>query len=171
MDHQPPTANSHQPPTATNRQPPTATNRQPPTAANRYRRPTANRQPLPTATNHRSPTINRRQPPPTATNRQLPTANRQPPPTMVKHMECPRAFSGKLVTGHFFRTALVTKSLDDNIFVVLACKIDAKKLCLHISEKQKPSVSGSIFMCNCIIQRVCSLYMNSEAWLYCCNCQ
>ena len=77
-DHQPPTANSHQPPTATSRQP------------------------LPTATNHQSPTTNRRQPPLTATNRQLLTANRQLPPTMVEHMECPRAFLGKLVPEHFF---------------------------------------------------------------------
>ena len=106
----PPTANCHQPPTATNRQPPTTTNRQPPTAANRQRRPTANCQSLPTATNHQSPTTNRRQPPPTAINRQLPTANRQLPPTanrqlpptMVEHMECPRAFLGKLVLEHFF---------------------------------------------------------------------
>ena len=106
-----PTANSHQPPTATNRQPPTAANRQRrPTAANRQRRPTANCQPLPPATNHQSPTTNRCQPPPTPTNRQLPTANcqlpptanRQPPPTMVEHMECPRAFLGKLVPEHFF---------------------------------------------------------------------
>ena len=80
----PPTANSHQPPTATNHQPPTATNRQPPTAS------------------HQPPTANHCQPPPTATNRQLPTANRQPPPTMVEHMECPRAFLGKLVPEHFF---------------------------------------------------------------------
>ena len=87
--------------------PPTA-NRQPPTATNRQRRPTANCQPLPPTTNHQSPTTNGRQPPPTATNHQLPTANRQspptanrqPPPTMVEHMECPRAFLGKL--EHFF---------------------------------------------------------------------
>ena len=116
-DHQPPTANRHQPPTATNRQPPTATNRQPPTAANRQRRPTANCQPPPTtnhqpptATNRQLPTANR-QPPPTANRQPPPTANRQPPPTMVEHMECPRAFLGKLVPEqHFFsfplRTAL-----------------------------------------------------------------
>ena len=108
-DHQPPTANHQPPPTADRRQPPAATNRQPPTTANRHQPPT---------TNHQSPTTNRCQPPPTATNHQLPTANRQPPPTanrqppptMVEHMECPRAFLGKLVPEHFFfplRTALV----------------------------------------------------------------
>ena len=44
----------------------------------------------------------RRRRPPTTTNRhQPPFANRQPPPTMVEHMECPRAFLGKLVPEHF----------------------------------------------------------------------
>ena len=105
----PPTANRQLPSTTNRHQPPT-TNRQPPTATNRQRRPTANCQPLPAASNHQPPATNRRQPPPTATNRQLPTANRQPPPTanrqlpptMVEHMECPRAFLGKLVPEHFF---------------------------------------------------------------------
>ena len=49
--------------------------------------PTANRQ-LPSTTN-------RHQPQPTASGDQL-------PPTMVEHMECPRAFLGKLVPEHFF---------------------------------------------------------------------
>ena len=91
--HQPPTTNCHQPPpTASGDQPPTANHCQPP--------PTTNHQP-PTAANHH-------QPPPTAScqlptaNRQPPTANRQPPPTMVEHMECPRAFLGKLFLEHFF---------------------------------------------------------------------
>ena len=96
--------------TANRQPPPTANHQPPPIAANRQRRPTANRQPLPTTTNHQSPTTNCRQPPPTATNRQLPTASRQlvptryrqPPPTMVEHMECPRAFLGKLCNGTFF---------------------------------------------------------------------
>ena len=39
---------------------------------------------------------------PTANRQPPPTANRQPPPTMVEHMECPRAFLGKLVPEHFF---------------------------------------------------------------------
>ena len=83
-----------------------------------YRGARATLPPLPTATNRQSPTTNRRQLPPTATNRQLPSANRQlppttnrqPPPTMVGHMECPRAFLGKLCNGTLFffllRTAL-----------------------------------------------------------------
>ena len=85
----PSTANRHQPPptASTNRrQPPAATNRQLPTTANRLQPPTA---------------ANHHQPPPNA-NCQLPTANRQLPPTMVEHMECPRAFLGKLVPEHFF---------------------------------------------------------------------
>ena len=91
--HQPPTTNRHQPP-ATNRcQPPAATNRQLPTTANRLQPPTASHQPPPTTPNRQLPTANR-QPPP--------TANRQLPPTMVEHMECPRAFLGKLVLEHFF---------------------------------------------------------------------
>ena len=98
----PPTANHQPPPTANHQSPPTANGDQPPTANHC--------QPPPTAANHQSPTTNRRQPPPTATNHQLPTANRQlpptanrqPPPTMVEHMECPRAFLGKLVPEHFF---------------------------------------------------------------------
>ena len=83
-DHRPPTANSHQPPTATNRQLPSTANRHQPPTTNRQRRPTANHC----------------QPPP--------TANRQPPPTMVEHMECPRAFLGKLVPEHFFFSPLRT---------------------------------------------------------------
>ena len=91
-DHQPPTANSDHPPTAANRHPPTASHQPPPTASG-DQPPTANHyQPLPTS-NHQSPT---------ATNRQLPTANHQSPPTMVEHMECPRAFLGKLCNGTLF---------------------------------------------------------------------
>ena len=104
----PPTANHQLPSTASHQPPPTASGNQPPTANHC--------QPPPT-TNHQPPTTNRCQPPPTASIRQLPTANRQPPPTancqppptMVEHMECPRAFLGKLVPEHFFfplRTAL-----------------------------------------------------------------
>ena len=120
----PPTANSHQPPTATSRQPPTATNRrQPPTVTNRQ---------LPTTANRHQPPITNHQPPPTTTNRhqppvancQPPTANRQPPPTMVEHMECPRAFVGKLVPGHLFfcvtdRLACATE-LDKSLLRALA---------------------------------------------------
>ena len=88
---------------------PTA-NRQLPSTANRHRPPTTNRhQPPPTASGDQPPTANHCQPP-TTTNRhqppvancQPPTANRQPPPTMVEHMECPRAFLGKLVPEHVF---------------------------------------------------------------------
>ena len=91
--HQPPTTNRHQPPATNRRQPPAATNRQLPTTANRLQPPTASHQPPPTAANRQLPTANR-QPPP--------TANRQLPPTMVEHMECPRAFLGKLVPENFF---------------------------------------------------------------------
>ena len=91
--HQRPTTNRHQPPATNRRQPPAATNRQLPTTANRHQPPITNHQPPPTTTNRQLPTANR-QPPP--------TANRQPPPTMVEHMECPRAFFGKLVPEHFF---------------------------------------------------------------------
>ena len=91
--HQPPTTNRHQPPATNRRQPPAATNRQLPTTANRLQPPTASHQPPPTTTNRQLSTANR-QPPP--------TANRQLPPTTVEHMECPRAFLGKLVPEHFF---------------------------------------------------------------------
>ena len=91
--HQPPTTNRHQPP-ATNRcQPPPTASCQLPTTANRHQPPITNHQPPPTATNRQLPTANRQM---------LPTANRQPPPNMVEHMECPRAFLGKLVPEHFF---------------------------------------------------------------------
>ena len=101
---------NRQPPTPANRQPPPTANHQPPPTASGDQPPTVNHCQPPPTTNHQSPTTNRRQPSPTATNRQLPTANRQPPPTanrqppptMVEHMECPRAFLGKLVPEHFF---------------------------------------------------------------------
>ena len=92
--HQPPTTNCHQPPATNRRQPPAATNRQLPTTANRHQPPITNHQSPPTTTNRHQPPVANSQPP-TA-------ANRQPPPTMVEHMECPRAFLGKLVLEHFF---------------------------------------------------------------------
>ena len=87
--------------TATNRrQPPAATNCQLPTTANRLQPPTASHQPPPTTTNRHQPPVANCQPP-TAANRQL-------PPTMVEHMECPRAFLGKLVPEHIFFSPLRT---------------------------------------------------------------
>ena len=100
----PPTANHQPPPTASHQPPPTASGGQPPTANHCQPPPTTNHQP-PTATNHHQPPV---------ANCQLPTANRQPPPTMVEHMECARAFLGKLVPEHFFfpvRTALLQRGL------------------------------------------------------------
>ena len=103
-DHQPPTAN-HQPPPTANHQPPPTANCQPP--------PTTNYQP-PTAANHHQPPPTTSCQLPTANRRQPPTANRQPPPTMVEHMECPRAFLGKLVPEHFFFSPLRTALLKDS---------------------------------------------------------
>ena len=102
----PPTPNRQPPPTANRNQPPTTNRRQPPPTSRGDQPPSANHyQPPPT--NNRQPPIpaNNHQPPRTASC-QLPTANRhQPPnapPIMVKHMECPRAFLGKLCNGKFF---------------------------------------------------------------------
>ena len=90
----PPTAN-RQPPTPINRQPPTTNRHQPPPTASGDQPPTANHCQPPPTTNHQPPTAANRHQPPVA-NRQPPTAN------MIEHMECPRAFLGKLVPEHFF---------------------------------------------------------------------
>ena len=100
----PPTANRQLPSTANRHQPPTTNRHQPPPTASGDQPPTANHCQPPPTTNHQ---------PPTTTNRhQPPVANHQPPPTMVEHMECPRAFLGKLVPEHLFfpplRTALIS---------------------------------------------------------------
>ena len=98
----PPTANRQLPSTANRHQPSTTNRHQPPPTASGDQPPTANHCQPPPTTNHQPPTAaNHHQPPPTASC-QPPTANRQPPPTMVEHMECPRAFLGKLVPEHFF---------------------------------------------------------------------
>ena len=97
----PSTANHQPPPTANHQPPPTASGDQPPTANHCQLPPTTNHQPL-TAANHHQPPPTASCQLPTAKRRQPPTANRQTPPTMVEHMECPRAFLGKLVPEHFF---------------------------------------------------------------------